>query len=335
MISSCTYCYQCTSSIDPGCLDPFSSNTSLKVEENKNLKLKVENLEKKVEYLEREKKSNNIIIHGLLEEGKSTLELLENLKKMFIDELGISIGDYENKQLTQQNQIILPPRLVTEGEIDHHPLTKGKKLYIATFNTKTLRTPEALLELEKALMDLKWDILSISELRRAGESIEEHAGYILFNKGKTGGQRGVGFMVKTHLRKHIKGFIGVTDRISTLHITTPSHKKTWTIIQAYSPTELADKTEHQSFYDKLDQVISDHSNDIIILMGDFNAQVGAEQSNDEYELGKLGHGKRSENGQRLIYFLLEHNLILLNSLFKKNVINKWTWISPDRKYKKK
>ena len=37
-------------------------------------------------------------------------------------------------------------------------------------------------------------------MRRAGENIEEHLDYILFNKGDTGGQRGVGFMVKKHLR---------------------------------------------------------------------------------------------------------------------------------------
>ncbi|GBP28737.1 Craniofacial development protein 2 [Eumeta japonica] len=123
------------------------------------------------------------------------------------------------------------------------------------------------------------------------------------------------------------------DRPDFNIITTSSHKKTCTSIQAYAPTELADKTEHQSFYDKLDQIISHHSNNIIILMGDFNAQVGAKQSNGEYVLGMFGHGKRRENGQRLIEFLLEHNLILLNSLFKKNVNNKWTWISLDWEYK--
>lgn len=65
------------------------------VEENRNLKLQIENLEKRVEYLEREKRGNNIIIHGLLEEEKSKLELLGKLKKMFLNELHISMEEYD------------------------------------------------------------------------------------------------------------------------------------------------------------------------------------------------------------------------------------------------
>ncbi|VVC92476.1 unnamed protein product [Leptidea sinapis] len=40
------------------------------LEENKLLKFKVANLEKEVEHLEREKRSKNIIIHGLEEKEK-------------------------------------------------------------------------------------------------------------------------------------------------------------------------------------------------------------------------------------------------------------------------
>lgn len=228
---------------------------------------------------------------------------------------------------------MLPPRLVTAGETDHHPLTKSNKLHIATLNTRTLRTNESLLELEEALKELNWDILGISEMRRAGESIEEHTEYIMFNKGETGGQRGVGFMVKTHLRNNILNFIGINDRIAILLIKIPGFEKTWTIIQAYAPTEQAATSEHIIFYNNLSQVIYKYPKNIIVLMGDFNAQVGTKQNKDEYVLGNFGHGKRSTNGQRLIEFSLEHNLTLLNSIFKKNKKNKWTWTSPDGKYK--
>ena len=74
-----------------------------------------------------------------------------------------------------------------------------------------------------------------------------------------------------------------------------------------------------------------HSNNTIILLGDFNAQVGVKQNEEEYVLGRFGYGKRSQNGHRLIDFLLEHNLTLLNSIFKKNKNSKWTWMSPDGK----
>lgn len=239
--------------------------------------------------------------------------------------------NYIHKQSTK----CLPPRLVPAEDLDQHPLTRIKnkrnenKLYIATLNTRTLRTPESLLELEEALKDLNWDILGISEMRRAGESIEEYQDFVLFNKGNIEGQGGVGFLVKKHLKEHIIEFIGINDRTAILNIKVPSFKKTWTIIQAYAPTEQEDEFKHESFYNNLSQaIISNYSKNIIILMGDFNAQVGIKQCKEEYVLGNFGYGKRSKNGQRLVEFLLEHNLTLLNSIFKKNKSNKWTWISP-------
>lgn len=65
------------------------------LQENKILKLKVENLEKKVERLERDKKRNNILIHGLVENEKSTRDLIENIKEVFLGELDLTIEDYE------------------------------------------------------------------------------------------------------------------------------------------------------------------------------------------------------------------------------------------------
>ncbi|GBP35310.1 Craniofacial development protein 2 [Eumeta japonica] len=227
--------------------------------------------------------------------------------------------NYIHKQSTK----CLPPRLVPAEDLDHHPLTRIKnkrnenKLYIATLNTRTLRTPESLSDLEEALKDLKWDILEISEMRRTGEYIEEHQDFILFNKGVIEEQGGVGFIVKKYLKEHIIEFIGINDRTAILNIILPSFKKTWTIIQVFAPTEQADEFKHESFYNDLSQaIISNYSKNIIILMGVFNAQVGIKQCKEDV-LGHFGYGKRSKNGQRLVEFLLEHNLTLLNSILRK------------------
>ncbi|XP_039762734.1 craniofacial development protein 2-like [Pararge aegeria] len=105
------------------------------------------------------------------------------------------------------------------------------------------------------------------------------------------------------------------------------------IIQVYAPTEQSDPMEINKFYDDLSEILKGHQNKYLVMMGDFNAQVGDRISTEEFVLGKYGFGKRSKNGQKLIQFLLENNLILLNSIFKKNVKSKWTWVSPDGKYK--
>lgn len=226
------------------------------------------------------------------------------------------------------------------GEVDQNPPTnlptksntKKRKqdiLYICTLNTRTLRTSESLLELEIATKNIKWDILGISEMRRLGEGIEERSNFIMYYKGEIAGQRGVGFLVKPRLKNQIIGFEGITDRLAVLHIKLPKYPKTWTIIQVYSPTEQATKTDIDIFYYKLSEVVETYSENNIVLMGDFNAQIGVQLPGEEYVIGKYGKGKRSKNGEKLVEFLLENNLTPLNTIFRKKPKNKWTWISPD------
>ncbi|KAJ8709252.1 hypothetical protein PYW07_009078 [Mythimna separata] len=205
-----------------------------------------------------------------------------------------------------------PIRPVTVGEADHHPPTyqstksntqkdkqKRSSLYICTLNTRTLRTEESLHELELAIENLKWDILGISEMRRIGEGIEERNSYIMYFKGETAGHRGVGFLVKSKLKSQIIGFEGISDRIAVIHINLPKYRKKWTVIQVYSPTEQATKTEIDKFYDKLREAIEKYSENNIVLMGDFNAQVGVQIPGEEHIIGKYGRGKRSLNTSKL------------------------------------
>lgn len=213
--------------------------------------------------------------------------------------------------------------------------TKAKKnsMHISTLNTRTLRTPESLQELELAMSSIKWDILGIAEMRRDGEGIEEREDYIMYHKGEIAGHRGVGFLVKIKHKSKIKEFEGIDDRIAILHLKIPSYKNDWTLVQIYAPTEQADKNDTERFYDKLSEIARKYSKNHIVYMGDFNAQVGVRGPGEEFVMGSFGHGKRSTNGNKLISFLLENNLFLLNSMFRKKPKTKWTWISPDSKYK--
>ncbi|CAB3252101.1 unnamed protein product [Arctia plantaginis] len=168
-------------------------------------------------------------------------------------------------------------------------------------------------------------------MRRLGEGIEERSNFIMYHKGEIAGQRGVGFLVKLNLKSQIIGFEGISDRIAAIHINLQNPTKKWTVIQVYSPTEKASKKDIDNFYYKLREVTEKYSANNIVVMGDFNAQVGAKLAGEEHIIGKYGSGKRSKNGEMLVEFLLEKNLTLLNSMFRKKPKNKWTWISPDGK----
>lgn len=241
-------------------------------------------------------------------------------------------GCSKNEQLTSQQTKCLPIRPVPAGALDHPPLTETKTritIKIATLNTRTLKTEESLMELEKSLEKINFDILGLCEMRRLDEKIEEREGYILFQKGIIAGQRGVGFMIKKSLKENIVELIGISDRLAVLNIKLPGYKKIWTITQVYAPTEKATKQDIEDFYNDLSDITMKYNNNNIIIMGDFNAQVGTRETGEEHVLGKYSYGERSANGYRLLDFLIHNNLTLLNSIYKKKPRNKWTWLSPN------
>lgn len=91
-------------------------------------------------------------------------------------------------------------------------------LYIATYNTLSLRTEESLQELLYSIRDTKWDIIGLSEVRRHGEAIEEHDQFIMYYKGETPGRHGVGFLIRKTRKTYIREIIGISERIAVLNI---------------------------------------------------------------------------------------------------------------------
>ncbi|XP_063629976.1 uncharacterized protein LOC134801366 [Cydia splendana] len=120
-------------------LDRMDTKLQPIIEENKQLKLKVENLEKKVEFLDREKRNNNIIIHGLQEDEKSTGQLLQNVKTILKD-YKIMVEDHEinkihriGKEARDEKSRPILLGLVSnrkKGEIMRNK-KKSKKLYMS------------------------------------------------------------------------------------------------------------------------------------------------------------------------------------------------------------
>lgn len=202
--------------------------------------------------------------------------------------------------------------------------TKNNILYIATYNVKTLSTYARLLELTESIKNVKYDIIGLSEVRRLGNKIEEHEDFILYHIGNTPGLYGVGFIIKKHLKKHIIYFKGLSERVALLKI--HINNLDLYIIQAYAPTEAAKDEELELFYNTVDNAIRLSGNNII-LIGDFNAKIGRPQPNETIT-GRHGYGNRNHRGDQLIDFANENNLTIMNTFFKKNNKQRWTWKSP-------
>lgn len=67
--------------------------------------------------------------------------------------------------------------------------------------------------------------------------------------------------------------------------------------------------------------------------GDFNSQVGRRQKGEEIIIRLYQYGKRNKNGEFLVEFCSENNLKIANTLLKKKYNKRWTWISPNLKYR--
>ena len=68
---------------------------------------------------------------------------------------------------------------------------------------------------------------------------------------------------------------------------------------------------------------------MLLIMGDMNAKVGADNTNSDRAMGKHGCGMMNVNGKCLIDFCLENNCVIGGTIFPHENIHKFTWKSPD------
>ncbi|KAK2709048.1 hypothetical protein QYM36_014619 [Artemia franciscana] len=70
-----------------------------------------------------------------------------------------------------------------------------------------------------------------------------------------------------------------------------------TVVACYAPTNEADDTTKDNFYNTLQAVAKDiPSHDLVCFVGDFNAKVGSDKSYCPEVLGSQGLGEINENG---------------------------------------
>ncbi|GFS00345.1 craniofacial development protein 2 [Elysia marginata] len=71
------------------------------------------------------------------------------------------------------------------------------------------------------------------------------------------------------------------------------------------------------------------TNDTTILMGDFNAKIGAENKGYEEIIGTHGIDQMNQNGERFADLCALNQMVIGGSIFPHKNIHKVTWRSPD------
>ena len=100
------------------------------------------------------------------------------------------------------------------------------------------------------------------------------------------------------------------------------------VIKAYATTSNAEEAEVEWFYEDLQDLLElTPKKDVLLILGDWNAKVGSQETPGV--TGKFGLGIRNEAGQKLIEFCQENALVIANTLFQQHKRRLYTWTSPD------
>ena len=104
-----------------------------------------------------------------------------------------------------------------------------------------------------------------------------------------------------------------------------------TVIQAYAPTSNVEEAEVEGVYeDQQDLLELTPKQDIIFILGDWNAQKGSQETHGVTGIFDLRVW--NEAGQRLIEFHQENAVVIANILFQQCKRRLYTWTSPDGQY---
>ena len=188
------------------------------------------------------------------------------------------------------------------------------------------------------LSSLRVDIAALSETRLPdnGKLVESGGGYTFFWCGRPESearQAGVGFAIKTELAKKLESEpVGVSDRLMTLRMNIEKESCA-TLISAYAPTMTNPDEAKENFYEDLRNVLNKvPRKDKVLLLGDFNARVGCNNSDTWHGIvGKHGLGKVNSNGLLLLSLCSEFQLNITNTMFQLSNKYKGTWQHPRSK----
>ncbi|XP_071635060.1 craniofacial development protein 2-like [Temnothorax longispinosus] len=195
-----------------------------------------------------------------------------------------------------------------------------------------MRSEEHLINLEKELQNIKWDVLGISEMRLSGEAVTIlKSGHLLFQRNSNENSHigGVAFMIHKRMMKHfITKTRAISDRV--IYITLKINMQ---IIQAYTPTSASTDEENETLYEDLTAAKNTEKAKFIIIIGDFNARVGARAATNLSYVGAFGLGERYRRGQAMVDFLSKEKIYCLITFFEKHHKRKWTWRSRENTVK--
>ena len=67
----------------------------------------------------------------------------------------------------------------------------------------------------------------------------------------------------------------------------------------------------------------------MIIMSDFNAKIGSDNTGREQVMGRHGEGRINANGELFVNMRAFNSMVIGGSIFPHKRLHKVTWVSPD------
>ncbi|CAH8658448.1 unnamed protein product [Schistosoma rodhaini] len=230
-------------------------------------------------------------------------------------------------------------------------LKPRSKLHVGAFNVRTLCQIGQQASLAKTLESRTIDVCCVSETRIQDPSVVIHltsprqngqpTKYTLRVSGdplaSSRGLAGVGIALSTRAEQALLEWIPVNSRLCAVRlngsIRTRKDRDTRRclfVVSAYAPTDCSHDEVKDDFYRKLSELLQKAKrSDIVVVAGDFNAQVGSLNQTERHLGGCFSiPAQRTDNGDRLLQLCSDNRLFLASTNFKHKERHRLTWRPP-------
>ena len=212
-------------------------------------------------------------------------------------------------------------------------LLSSRNITIGSWNVRTLYQTGKTAQVAAEMRNYNLALLGVSETRwtQTGQRRLLSGEMLLFSgheEDNAPHTEGVALMLSRSAQSALIGWEAHGPRIITASFRTKKIKMN--VIQCYAPTNDSDEENKDQFYNRLQTIIDKCPvKDVNILMGDFNAKIGKDNTGYEEVMGKHGLGEINENGERFADTCALNKIVIGDSIFPHKRIHKATWVSPD------
>jgi len=196
----------------------------------------------------------------------------------------------------------------------------------------------------KQLKKHRIQVAAISETCRYDSGVDTIGDYTILHSGlpgdnKTKQAHGVAIFLDRQATGAWKNLGSIWEAISEriLLVRLESKPVNVTLISTYFPVnpngQKGAAESVDAFYNKLQSTIENISKeDMILIMGDFNARVAAQQHQTARGIiGPHTVDRINENGQRLFHFCSINDLVICNTFFQHKFAHMVSWMHPGNK----